>query len=140
MRTSCNSLPGISEVRYINCGNLLPYLVEKVAAGAPIAVERDKTQVVNVWGNPTCTAEAKDSNNGRAETVTLEFATLSKVPAVGVAFLVRQASGQWFLIGSRETAPVVSINYNTGEMAGDASVYRVSVQFTAYKALLPVAV
>ncbi|MBR5640460.1 MAG: hypothetical protein IKW83_12185 [Muribaculaceae bacterium] len=139
MRTTCYNLPGICEVRFIAVAHLLPYLVEKVAAGAPIAVERDKTQMVNVWGNPTCTADAKDSNNGRAETVTLEFATLSKVPAVGTAFLVKQASGQWCLIGSRETAPVVSINYNTGEMAGEASVYRVSVQFTAYKALLPVA-
>lgn len=140
MKTYCHNLPGISEVRFIYCAHLLPYLVEKVAAGVPVAVEHDRSQAINIYGNPSCVAESKDSNNGRAETVTLGFSTLSKVPAVGVAFLVRQASGQWFLIGSRENAPVVSINYNTGEMAGEAAVYSVSVTFSAYKALIPVAV
>ncbi|MBP5687786.1 MAG: hypothetical protein J6X22_03990 [Muribaculaceae bacterium] len=140
MRTTCYNLPGICEVRYIAVAHLLPYLVEKVAAGAPIAVERDRSQNVNIWGNPSCVAEQKDSNNGRTESVTLEFNTLSKVPAVGVAFLVRQASGRWFLIGTKEEAPVVSIQYNTGETAGEAAVHHVTVTFAAYKALLPVAV
>lgn len=139
MRTICHNLPGICEVRYIHISDLQPYLVERADAGAPISVERDKSQVINVYGNPTCTAESSEANNGRQETATLEFMTLSRVPVAGVAFLVRQASGQWFLIGCSESAPVISLNYNTGEMAGEASVTKVTVTFTAFKALLAVA-
>ncbi len=140
MKTNCHNLPGICEVRYIHVTDLQPYLVERADAGAPISVEINKSQVINIYGNPTCTSESEEANNGRQETATLEFMTLSKVPVAGVAFLVRQASGQWFLIGCSERVPVVSLNYNTGEMAGEASVTRVTVTFTAFKALLPVAV
>ena len=140
METSCHNLPGISEVRFIPLKYLQPYIVEKVAAGVPVAVERDRSTLIRVFGNPSCITEATDSNNGRIETATLKLQTLAKVPSVGVAFLVRQASGQWFLLGSSEKPPVVSVNYNTGEMSGEAAVNSVTVTFTALKALIPVAV
>ena len=46
MKTNCHNLPGICEVRYIHVTDLQPYLVERADAGAPIAVEINKSQVI----------------------------------------------------------------------------------------------
>lgn len=140
MKTPCHNLPGISEIRWIACTELHPFLVEKSLAGAPISVERALTNKVSLYGVSSCITEQEDDNNGRREIATLEFSTLTKVPPMGAAFLIRQASGQWYLIGSREAEPQVAISYSTGEAAGDPSVDRVTVTFTAIKALLKVAV
>ena len=116
MKTPCHNLPGISEIRWIACTELHPFLVEKSLAGAPISVERALTNKVSLYGVSSCITEQEDDNNGRREIATLEFSTLTKVPPMGAAFLIRQAS------------------------AGDPSVDRVTVTFTAIKALLKVAV
>ncbi len=140
MKTSCHNLPGISEVRYIPLYLLPLFLVQKSAAGVPISVERDRSKAVRIYGNPECTVEQADDNNGRVETATLTFSTLDSIPATGVAFLVKQASGQWYLIGCRERMPQVSKSYSTGEPSGEMSSISVEVTFKSFKALLPVAV
>ena len=140
METSCHNLPGITEIRYIPITDLLPYLVEKYSAGAPISVEKARSTRLEIFGAASCVAEQSDENNGRSETATLDFYTLDKVPQADIAFLVRQASGRWFLVGCRELSPKISLSYTTGETAGESSVTHVTATFIAHHAMMEVAV
>lgn len=138
MKTNCQNLPGITEIRMLPAASLPPFLMEKSLAGIPIAV-LDAAESVRFYGQPTCPTEQGDDHNGRLETATLTFSCLQAIPAVGYAFLVRQASGQWWLLGTKELQPQVTKEYTTAA-PGEKSVCTITATLKAQKALLAVAV
>lgn len=138
MKNNCQNLPGITEIRVLPAASLLPFLMEKSLAGIPVAV-LDAAAGVRFFGDATCTTEQTDDHNGRLETATLTFGCLAEVPATGYAYLVKQASGQWWLLGTKELQPQVTKEYSTSA-PGEKSVYTITATLKAQKALLPVAV
>ncbi|MBQ3325481.1 MAG: hypothetical protein IJM66_11580 [Muribaculaceae bacterium] len=138
MKNNCQNLPGITEIRVLPAASLLPFLMEKSLAGIPIAV-LDAAADVRFFGDASCVTEQVDDHNGRLETATLTFSCLVEVPATGHAYLIRQASGQWWLLGTKELQPQVTKEYSTSA-PGEKSVYTVTATLKAQKALLPVAV
>lgn len=138
MKNNCQNLPGITEIRVLPAASLLPFLMEKSLAGIPIAV-LDAAAGVRFFGDATCTTEQTDEHNGRVETATLTFDCLVDVPATGHAYLIKQASGQWWLLGTKEQQPQVTKEYRTST-PGEKSACTVTATLKAQKALLPVAV
>lgn len=138
MKNNCQNLPGITEIWVLPAASLLPFLMEKSLAGIPIAV-LDAAAGVRFFGDASCVTEQVDDHNGRLETATLTFSCLVDVPATGLAYLVKQASGQWWLLGTKELQPQVTKEYSTSA-PGEKSVYTITATLKAQKALLPVAV
>lgn len=133
-------LPGIIEVRWIEARNLSPNMVAKHVAGLPVAVMTD-TIPLKTCGVAQCESVEEHNNNGRVEKTTLTFMTNAPLPRLReVAWLFRQASGQWWLIGSREPHyPTVKITFHSGEPGGERAVNTVEITHQAVKSLIPVA-
>lgn len=119
--------------------SLLSFLMEKSLAGIPIAV-LDTAESIRFFGDATCTTEQTDDHNGRIETATLTFSCLQPIPVSGYAYLIRQASGQWWLLGTKEQQPQISLAYATSTPSGERSAMTVTAELRAQKALLAVAV
>lgn len=139
MRTSTQTLPGILEIRYISTALLSDALEERSLAGIPLAILDPSTQVEHI-GDATMVVVAEFDNNAVQQKVELEFRTNEKVPQWGIALLVRAVNGEWYIIGTLEVEPVISIDFTTGIPSGEASVYTVKVVHSGRKALIPVAV
>lgn len=139
MKQQCTSLPGIVEIRWLDATLLSPNLEPKHLAGLPIAVLTEGTPLT-LHGEPQCQAVEEHDNNGRVEKATLTFLTTDSVPRRReVAWVARQATGQWWLIGTAEPRyPTVKVSYNTGLPSGERAVSTVEVTHQATKALLPV--
>lgn len=138
MTTKCHNLPGITEIRILDASNLLPFLMEKVCAGFPVGILETAARIRH-FGDASCKTEQVDEHNGRVETATLTFDCLVDVPATGHAYLIKQASGQWWLLGTKEQQPQVTKEYSTST-PGEKSARTITATLKAQKALLPVAV
>ena len=141
MNRQCINLPGIVEVRWLDARSLSPNMEAKHIAGLPVAVMTDSTPLA-IFGEAVCQSVEEHDNNGRVSKTTLTFMTTAEPPRRHeVAWLFRQASGQWWLIGTREpNYPTVKITYHSGEPAGERAVNTVEVTHQARKSLIPVAV
>lgn len=138
MTTTCHNLPGISEIRILQASSLLPFIMEKACAGFTVGI-LERAAPIRYFGDATCDTEQVDDHNGRVETARLQFDCLVNVPSVGVAFLVKQSSGQWWLLGTKEQQPQITIKYSTSA-PGEKSVRTVTAELKAFKALIPVSV
>lgn len=140
MKNQCINLPGIVEVRWLDARFLSPNIAAKHNAGLPVAVMTD-TKPIKIFGVAQCQAVEEHDNNGRVEKATLTFITNSDLPRHReVAWLCRQASGQWWLIGAREPHyPTVKISFHSGEPGGERAVNTVEITHQAVKSLIPVA-
>ena len=138
MTTTCHNLPGITEIRILDAASLLPYIMEKACAGFTVGI-LEKAAPIRFFGTATCETEQVDDHNGRLETATLKFDCIIKMPVTGVAFLIRQASGQWWLLGTKEQQPQINLEYSTS-MPGEKSVTTVTAEMRALKALIGVSV
>lgn len=132
------SLPSITKIAYLPCSELAPDIAFRYKIKMPVAVYAGTTPV-RFFGTPTCEAVSEYENKGRVEEATLTFSTLDELPtAYPVAFVVTTANNRSYLIGAMERPfPVVKIESTTGAPAGDAAVNKVTVTFTAPKALVP---
>ena len=140
MNSQCINFPGIVEVRWVDARFLSPNMMVKHNAGLPVAVMTDTTPII-IFGEAVCQAVEEHDNNGRVEKTTLTFMTNSVLPRhYEVAWLFRQASGQWWLIGTKEPHyPTVKITYHSGEPSGERAVHTVEITHQAVKSLIPVA-
>lgn len=131
------NMPGIVDVRYLNPGDVPPKIQNAYAAGMPTSVFVDGTQM-SLHGKPSCQAVEEHSNNGRIEKATLTFMTADEVPPAGMLWMIKQASGEWYLIGRREPPyPIVKVQRSTGEPGGEPSIKTVTVEYQCFKALIP---
>ena len=134
------NLPGIVEVSYLDPSQISPGIIGKYLAGVPVSVFADGISMP-LHGEVTCQAADEHSNNGRTERVTLTFMTVGDVPREPKAWLLRDANGNRWLIGSRERNwPVAKVTTNTGVPGGDRAIQTVEVTHQAYKALIPLTV
>lgn len=135
MRTS---LPSIVKIAYLPCSELSPDITFRYKVKMPVAVYAG-TIPVKFYDTPTCEAVSEYENKGRVEQATLTFSTIDELPtSYPIAFVVTTANSRSYLIGTFERPfPVVKIESTTGAPAGDAAVSKVTVTFTAPKALVP---
>ena len=138
--SNCNMMPGIIAVKWLKASQLAPHLMEKYIAGLPVAIGAQGNDMELVEPGQ---AEGlrQYENNGLVGKATLEFKTLSPVPAdEDVVWAAKDASGKWWLIGSRErNFPVVEVSTSAGTPGGDPAVSTVKVSHTAKIAVIPVA-
>ena len=138
MNTSCNALPGIISVACLSNENVQPHSDLKCLAGVPIEVFTEPLNVP-LHGAATCETVSSRSKNGRSETTTLRFKSLSTLPVDRrLAFIITVASRQRYLVGLHEPPyPIIKCTRTTGTPGGDAAVMAYEVTFTALKSLVP---
>ncbi|PWL61029.1 MAG: hypothetical protein DBY35_06515 [Bacteroidales bacterium] len=132
-----NSLPGITAIRAVRCSDLLPNAMLRSIAGALIAIAAPSV-TVSFHGIPALTWEGTTVNGSRQEKATLRFDTTEPLPeGERLAFVVTCASGEQYLLGTREPRfPVVEYSETTGKPGGDPAVRSYTVTHTAQKSVL----
>lgn len=133
-----NTLPGIVSIRYTDCDNLQPHVMQQSISGATIDLAVHSVKI-EFYGIPKCQWEGTLSEGCRQEKATLEFATSDILPeGRHIAFIVTVASGRQFLIGSREPRyPKIQYTETTGSPSGDAAVRTYKITHVALKSVLP---
>lgn len=133
-----NTLPGIVSIRFTECDNLQPHVMQQSISGAVIdlAVPAEK---ISFFGIPKCQWSGTLASGCREEKSTLEFNTSDILPeGRRIAFIVTVASGKQFLIGSREPRyPQIEYTETTGSPSGDAAVRTYKITHVALKSVLP---
>ena len=132
------SLPSITKIAYLPCSELSADIAFRCKVGLPVAVYAVTTPVT-FFGTPLCDTVSEQENKGRIEHTTLTFSTIEELPtAYPIAFVVTTANGRSYLIGTMERPfPVVKIESTTGAPDGDTATDKVTVTFSAPKALVP---
>jgi hypothetical protein len=133
-----NSLPGIVSIRYIECENIQPHVMQQSMSGAIIDLALP-TQKINFYGIPKLEWSGSLSSGCRIEKTTLEFKTTEIIPeGRRLAFIVTGASGRQFLIGSREPKyPQIEYTESAGSPSGDAALRTYKITHVALKSVLP---
>lgn len=142
MSNNYTFLPGVVKVFFTPCAVLPVSVLNRAASGLPIAVLHDK-EAVRFVGIPTCKKTVETANNGRTATVELQFKIPGRwaAPSIPVAFIVQTASGETYLIGSRERPyPTVTTEETTGLPSEDARQTMVTVKHTAPDSLIPIVI
>lgn len=133
-----NTLPGIVSIRYTDCDNIQPHVMQQSISGATIDLAVS-TEKISFFGVPKCQWSGTLASGCREEKATLEFATSDILPeGRRLAFIVTVASGRQFLIGSREAKyPQIEYDETTGSPSGDAAVRTYKITHVALKSVLP---
>ena len=132
------SLPNIISIYTVPCSGLSPNITEKFLAGIPIGVFPLPTAIEH-YGNAKCEAEQEYVNGSYSEKTVLLFTSkqdISQYPAP--AFVIKDAQGDTFLIGTREAPfPMVEI---TETIDKEENIKAYKVTFTRRKSLVPCSV
>lgn len=129
------SLPDIVAVCRVDCSALIPNITERFRAHLPVSVSQPLS-AIELCGKGSCEAEQEYDNGGYSEKTVLQFTTteeLSHNPPQ--AFVIMDAEGQSYIIGTRE-APYPMVE-TTRTIDKDMNVSSVKVTFTRPKSLVP---
>lgn len=122
MSNFCTKLPGIVQIGYCLCENIQPNIVLKYSSGVPVGIFTEITPVC-FFGLPSYEAVVEYDNNGRKVVSSLKFVSNDNIPLhKHLAFVITDASGTSFIIGSRERPyPVVKSSATSGNPSGESN-------------------
>ena len=132
------SLPNIISIYTVPCSGLSPNITEKFLAGIPIGVFPLPTAIEH-YGNAKCEAEQEYVNGSYSEKTVLQFTSKQDIRQFPPpAFVIKDAQGDTFLIGTREAPfPMVEI---TETIDKEENIKAYKVTFTRRKSLVPCSV
>ena len=132
MENSYQSLPGIAQIGYCLCSNLQPNIVLKHLSGTPVGVF---TEIVPIrfFGSPSCETTEEYDNNGRKVVTSLTFVTNDNIPTYKhLAFVITDASGTSFIIGSRERPyPIIKSSTSSGTPSGESNATTYEIKWSS---------
>ena len=141
MENCYQSLPGITQIGYCLCSNLQPNIVLKHSSGTPVGIF---TEIVPIrfHGSPSCETTEEYDNNGRKVVTSLTFVTNDNIPTYKhLAFVITDASGTSYIIGSRERPyPVIKSSTSSGSPSGESKATSYEVRWTAITSPIPCAI
>lgn len=142
MSTKRQNLPGIIEIRCIDKYSLEPNILHRSRAGLPIGMFTDQTTTLDFVDVAEIELRTTEDNHRHVEEANLKFraAELSdEISNPDNRFLARQAGGQWYLLGYRESlAPESKTTQKIAKPSGDVTAYDVEISFKDIKALVTV--
>lgn len=136
MRTTF-SLPGIQALAYLALNSLPDNLCMQSLAGLTIHLMCDLTNIP-FSGEPVCECTQTNAHIGLSQAVELSFKTGLEIPEeFYLAFLVLDANGDFYLIGTKEEHPVIERVKSFGTPDADPNTYSYTISLTAPRALIP---
>ena len=141
MENCYQSLLGITQIGYCFCSNLQPNIVLKLSSGTPIGVFTDIVPI-RFFGSPSCETTEEYDNNGRKVVTSLTFVKDDNIPTYKhLAFVITDASGTSYIIGSRERPyAVIKSSTNSGSPSGESKATSYEVRWTAIASPIPCAI
>lgn len=135
------SMPGISEVWVMDADDIQSGVVQAHIAGLDVTVLARKRELM-AFSDASCEVETSWEDNAQKEKATLQFTTTSVViPSKAMAWLIKDATGQWWLMGSKERPwPTTTVGRNLGSPGNEKAARRVKATLESLVALIPVAV
>ena len=132
MSNLCTNLPGIVAISYCLCENIQPNIVLKHSSGIPVGVFTEITPVRFFGQSPNDAVEEYD-NNGRKVLCTLKFVSNDNIPLhKHLAFVITDASGTSFIIGSRERPyPIVKSSATSGNPSGESNATTYEIKWSS---------
>ena len=129
------SLPDIIAVYSVPCESHIPNITEKYRAQLPVGIFPLPTPI-ELCGKGSCEAEQEYDNGGYSEKTVLQFNTTEELTQnPPLAFVITDAQGQSYIIGTREAPfPIVEISKTIDK---EVHVNTVKVTFTRPKSLVP---
>lgn len=133
-----NSLPGIVAIYTVPSRLLQPFMEEKHLSGIPVGIFAEMKKCP-FFGSPKCENVSTPQNNGELEKATLTFNTVTPiVQCEPLAFIVRDAAGNSWCIGSREHPHVVvSLRKYIGPPGSEMNALTYTVTRTSVRAMIP---
>ena len=143
MATKSINLPGIVEVRYLNRFELSPHILERAIAGLKIVVLTEHTTKVNLVDTAEMTIKTIEDNHQHTEEVSVKSHIAGIIPQDILdpqnRWLCKTASGQWWLIGSRESKnPAVKLTRSSLPPSAAASDVAVEITYSHLKAAVEI--
>jgi len=129
-------VPGIRTIAVAECKDLPANLELTAASGQQPNVSGVSFTAVSFVGDPTCDIEDSNENNGAAASVKMTFCVPYRVNFRRHCFAVGLATGETYLIGSKESIPMVKCK-DTAAGPGTANRCVISVELTAFVAWIP---
>ena len=128
------SLPNITAIYFVPCASLVPNITEKHRAGLPVAIF-PLPSAIEQYGNASCEAEQEYVDGGYSEKTVLQFSSTADIKQFPhLAFVIKDAQGATFLIGTREAPhPMVEI---TATIDKETNIKAYKVSFTRRKSLI----
>ena len=141
MKNICQSLPGIAQIGFCLCENIQPNIVLKHSSGIPVGIFTEITPV-RFFGQPSYEAVEEYDYNGRKVLCTLKFVSNDNIPLhKHLAFVITDASGTSFIIGSRERPyPLIKSSTSSGSPSGESKAISYEVRWTAIASPIPCAI
>lgn len=135
------SMPGIAEIWMADTNDLQKEIMQGHIVGLDIMIAVKKQRVVT-FEDAECEVETTWENNAQTEKASLQFSTTSIInTGKSLAWLIKDVSGQWWLMGSHEQPwPKTTISRNLGKPGGEKAARTVKVTLNSLVALIPVAV
>ena len=132
MSNLCTNLPGIVAISYCLCENIQPNIVLKHSSGIPVGVFTEITPV-RFFGQSSYDAVEEYDNNGRKVLCTLKFVSNDNIPLhKHLAFVITDASGTSFIIGSRERPyPIVKSSATSGNPSGESNATTYEIKWSS---------
>lgn len=129
------SLPNIVDIYTVPCASLVPNILEKYLSDMPVGIYPLPTAIEH-YGNASCEAEQEYDNGGYSEKTVLQFTSTTDIRQYPpLAFVIRDAQGQCFIIGTREAPyPMIEV---TKTIDKETNVHAYKVTFTRRKSLVP---
>lgn len=131
------ALPGIQAIAYLAANMLSDNLCLQSLAGLPVHILADMNNVP-FNGEPTCECTQTNVQAGSSQTVDFNFRSTSQLPEeFYLSFVVIDANGNYFLIGTKEEHPAIERVQSFGTPDGDPNTFSYNVRLTAPRALIP---
>ena len=138
MNSTCQILPGIKNIYWVECSKLPPRIDLQAVGELPIALLTDLNEIT-FFGSSDCRCVTEKENNGWSQKATIRFRTGSELPFYNnLAFAVTDVNGISFIIGARERPfPVVKCEYNAGSPSGEPAGFTYEISHKAIRSLVP---
>ena len=135
------SLPGIQSIAYLLSQSLSEYLTMQAISKVPVAIDAALLNPICFSGEPTCECTQSNASIGLSQNLELTFCSKLQLPDNDyLAFLITDANGQSYLVGTKEEHPLIERVQSFGTPEGDPSTFTYRIQLTSPQALIPCSV
>ncbi|MCH5234753.1 MAG: hypothetical protein J1E16_05615 [Muribaculaceae bacterium] len=137
MNSSCQILPGVKNIYWVECSKLPSRIDLQSVGDIPVSLLADLNDIT-FFGSVDCRCVTEKENNGWKQKSTLKFRTADELPFYNhIAFVVTDVNGISYIIGSKEHPfPVVKSEYNTGVPSGDPAGLTYEISHEALRSMV----
>ena len=137
MNSSCQILPGVKKLFWVECNRLPTRIDLHAVVDLPVALLADLNEIT-FFGRPECQRVTVKENNGWRQEATLKFRAGEDLPFYkNIAFVVTDVNGDSYIIGANEKPyPVLKSEYKTGSPSGDPAGFTYEISHNALRTLV----